>query len=58
MLLAVFLFIINYRKVIRLDALELIKIFSILAIAVAAHGDGHVTLEKEYGYDPIRILRG
>ena len=40
----------------RLDGLELVKIFSILAIAIAAHGQGHTTLEKEYGYDPITMI--
>ena len=40
----------------RLDGLELVKIFSILAIAIASHGQGHTTLEKEYGYDPITML--
>ena len=54
---AIILLIINYKKVIRLDGIELVKIFSILAIAIAAHGDGHTTLEKEYGYDPIGYLR-
>ncbi len=57
-LIAIILFIINYRKIIRLDSLELIKMFSILAIGIAAHGEGHITLEKEYGYDPIRMIRG
>jgi hypothetical protein len=50
---ALILLIINYKKVVKLDGIELIKMFSVLAIAIAAHGQGHTTLEKEYGYDPL-----
>jgi hypothetical protein len=53
MVAAVVLLIINYKKVLKLDGLELVKIFSVLAIAIAAHGQGHTTLEKEYGFNPI-----
>ena len=53
MLTAIILLVINYKKVLKLDVLELVKILSILAIAVAAHGQGHTTLEKEYGYNPL-----
>jgi hypothetical protein len=57
MITALLLLAINYKKVIRLDGIELIKIFSVLAIAIAAHGQGHATLEKEYGYDPLKHFR-
>lgn len=56
MLTAIILLIINYKKLLKLDVLELVKILSILAIAVAAHGQGHTTLEKEYGYNPLAAL--
>lgn len=56
MFAAIVLFAINYKKILRLDPLELIKICSLLAIAIASHADGHVTLEKEYGYDPVGTL--
>jgi len=56
LVIAIVLLAINYRKLMRLDGLELVKIFSILAIAIAAHGQGHTTLDKEYGYDPLKIL--
>ena len=56
MLTAIVLFVMNYKKILRLDGLELIKICSLLAIAIASHADGHVTLEKEYGYDPVGKL--
>jgi hypothetical protein len=42
----------------KLDGLELVKIFSVLAIAIAAHSQGHINLEKEYSYDPIKFFRG
>lgn len=56
LLVAIILLVVNYKKLIKLDGLELVKIFSVLAIAVAAHGDGHTTLEKEYGYSPLSIF--
>ena len=56
LVIAIVLLVINYKKLMRLDGLELVKIFSILAIAIAAHGQGHTTLDKEYGYDPLKIL--
>jgi hypothetical protein len=56
LVVAIILLIVNYKKLIRLDGLELVKIFSVLAIAIAAHGQGHTTLEKEYGYNPVSAL--
>lgn len=56
MITALTILLINYRKIIKMDTIELIKILSLIAIAVAAHGQGHTTLEKEYGYDPVGTL--
>jgi hypothetical protein len=56
MVAAIVLLIVNYKKVMKLDGIELVKIFSVLAIAIAAHGQGHTTLEKEYGYNPVSAL--
>ena len=56
MLTAIILLVINYKKLLKLDVLELVKILSLLAIAVAAHGQGHTTLEKEYGFNPFGTL--
>lgn len=53
---AVILLVINYKKLLKLDGLEIVKIFSVLAIAIAAHGDGHTTLEKEFGYSPFAVF--
>ncbi len=58
LLVAVILLVINYKKLLKLDSIELVKIISVLAIAIAAHGDGHTTLEKEYGYNPFAAMRG
>ena len=55
---AMLLLAINYKKFLRLDGLEMVKILSILAIATAAHGQGHTTLEKEYGFSPLKWLDG
>lgn len=57
LVIAVVLLIVNYKKVLKLDSIELVKIFSVLAIAIAAHGQGHTTLSKEYGYDPLSIFK-
>ncbi len=54
MIAAIVLLLINYKRVIRLDGIELVKIFSVMAIAIAAHGQGHATLEKEYGYNLLK----
>jgi hypothetical protein len=56
MVVALALLIMNYRKIIKMDALELIKIFTLIAIAVASNGQSHTTLEKEYGYDPVSAI--
>lgn len=56
MITAVVLLIINYKKLMRLDGIEIVKVLSVLAIAIASHGQGHATLEKEYGYDPVSQL--
>ena len=56
MVTAIILLVVNYKKLIKLDGLELVKIFSVLAIALSAHGQGHTTLEKEYGYSPLKWL--
>jgi hypothetical protein len=58
LIVAIVLLIVNYKKVLKLDAIELVKIFSVLAIAIASHGQGHTTLEKEYGYDPLSVIIG
>lgn len=56
MITALVLLIMNYRKIMKMDALELIKIFTLISIAVAAHGQSHTTLEKEYNYNPVDYL--
>ena len=43
----------NYKKLLRKEGLEIVSLMSVLAIATAAHGQSHTTLEKEYGYDPL-----
>jgi hypothetical protein len=57
LVVALVLLIFNYKKVLRLDGIEIAKIFSVLAIAIAAHGQGHTTLEKEFGYDPLAAFK-
>jgi hypothetical protein len=54
--IAVIIFITNYKKIIKMNVLELVKVFGILSIAIAAHAQGHISLESQYGYDPIKFL--
>ena len=56
MLTAIILLIVNYKKVLKLDGIEIVKIFSILAIAIGSHSSSHIELEQQYGYDPVRFL--
>ena len=56
LLVAVILLAINYKKLFKLDGIELVKIFSVLAIAIAAYGQGNTTLEKEYGFNPLKYV--
>ena len=58
MVTAIILLVINYKKVLKLDGIELVKIFALMSISIAAHSQGHINLEKEYSYDPIKIFRG
>lgn len=48
----------NYKKLLKLDEIELIKMFSVLTIALAAHGDSHTTLDQKFNYNPIRYFTG
>jgi hypothetical protein len=56
MITAVILLVINYKKLLKLDGIELVKIFAVLAIAIGSHSQGHIELEREYGYDPVKIM--
>jgi K+-sensing histidine kinase KdpD len=56
MIAALILLAVNHKKLFKMDGIELVKIFSVLAIAIAAHGQAHTTLEKEYGYDLVNIF--
>ena len=58
MIFALVLFVMNYQKILRMNPIELIKIASLIAIAIASHGQSHMYLEKEYGYDPVRSILG
>lgn len=56
MTIAIVIFIVNYKKVLKLDTVRLIQIFALLAISIASHGESHISLEKHYGYDPISYI--
>jgi hypothetical protein len=56
MLIAVILFIKNYKSIMRLDVAHIIQILAVLAIAIGSHAQNHMSLERDYGYDPIALL--
>jgi hypothetical protein len=56
MVTAIILLVINWNKVVKLQAIELIKLFAILTIAIGSHSQGHINLEREYNYDPVKYL--
>jgi hypothetical protein len=57
MLIAIVLFIKNYKSIMRLDVPHIIQILAVLAIAIGSHAQNHMSLERDYGYDPIQMLR-
>jgi len=56
LLISVILLAINYKKLFKQDGLEIVKILSVLAIAIAAYGNSNTILDKEYGYNPLSGL--
>lgn len=53
LIFGLFLLLTNYKKLFRLTVIELGMILLLISIAVAHHGQGHILLDKEYGYDPL-----
>lgn len=56
MLVAIVLFVINYKKIVRLDSPYIVMLLLVLSIAIANHSQNHIMLEKVYGYDPIHAI--
>jgi hypothetical protein len=54
---ALIILIMNYKQILKLNAAIMIQVLGVLAIAIAAHGQGHATLERDYGYDPLSVIR-
>ena len=55
--IAIILFYTNYSKIIQLEPYKLISITLLLSLTVGIHGLSHLGLEKEYGYNPLAIIR-
>jgi hypothetical protein len=58
MLAAVGLSIVNFGKLKTLGTYSMIKILMMLSIVLTVHAISHVLLEKQYSYNPWRILMG
>lgn len=55
LLLTIFyLFITNYKTIMRLDIYRKIILFSTIAIAVGIHGLIHLGVEDEYDFNPYK----
>lgn len=55
--IAIILFYTNYSKIIYLEPYKLISITLLLSISAGIHGLSHLGLEKEYGYNPLAMIR-
>lgn len=53
LLLAFFIFVKNYYKIINLDGYKLTKLFLLFSLAVGIHGLSHLGLEYVYNFNPI-----
>ena len=53
MVISIMILIVYYKKI-KSNYVNLIQIFAVLSIAMAAHGQSYTTLEKEYGYNPLK----
>lgn len=58
MLAAIFLFVLDSKRLFRSDPIHLAMLLLLASVAIALHGHGHLMLEKEYGYDPLYQLFG
>jgi multisubunit Na+/H+ antiporter MnhC subunit len=53
LIFGLFLLLTNYKKLFNLTVVELGLVLLLISIAISHHGQGHILLNKEYGYDPL-----
>ena len=51
MFFGLYLLLTNYKKLFRLTVIELGLVLLLISIAIAHHGQGHILLDREYGYN-------
>lgn len=56
LLIAIILFIINYKKFTIIEPYKLIILILIFSITFGIHGLSHLGLEKSYNYNPILLF--
>ena len=55
-LIAIIILIKHYKYFLSSNKVTIANIFAVLAIAIAAHAQSHIALEKAYGYNPLYAL--
>jgi hypothetical protein len=56
LLVAIIVFIKNYKKLVSLESYKFIKLVLFLSIAAGVHGLSHLGLESVYNYNPLTIF--
>lgn len=56
-LIALFILIVNFKSVMKLDAFKLICIALLFSIAIGIHAISHLGLEVNHAYSPLHILK-
>lgn len=56
LLLALIIGIMNFKTIYRSNPIELLKLILIISIAVGVHALSHATIERNYGYNPLKVL--
>lgn len=53
LVIALFLIILNFSKIMKLDSYKIIKLLLLFSLAVGMHGLSHLGMETVYGYNPL-----
>lgn len=56
-LIAVILILLAHREKLRLSLYQIILLILIIGILVGVHGLSHQGMEREYGYNPLEMLK-
>lgn len=56
LLVALFLAVIYFSKIIRMDPYRGVTLILLLSIAIGVHGISHIGMESVYGYTPMKWI--